>query len=181
MYQFIYALSFKETLIYIIIFFSMWCCIKKSLTKCTAYQKLWELFCYIGMLLWLFAALKATVLFRSPRELAPIWTPFMQIYSLTHGGNPEILRTVWMNIILFVPLGMILPELLPYKWRTRSRAAFTVFVGALASTGIELAQWRLSLGQAETDDVIANTLGTLLGFGIFLLGDKILSNKKERL
>ncbi len=85
---------------------------------------------------------------------------------------------LWMNILLFVPLGIFLPELFPAQRRTRSKVVLTVGFAMLLSLGIELAQWHWQLGQAETDDVIANTLGALLGCGIFVLGNRIISRKK---
>ena len=39
----------------------------------------------------------------------------------------------------------------------------------LLAAGVGLAQWRWQLGQAETDDCLANVLGGLLGSGIFAL------------
>ena len=44
-----------------------------------------------------------------------------------------------------------------------------VLAALLLSAGVELAQWRWQLGQAETDDCLANVLGGLLGSGIFAL------------
>ena len=49
------------------------------------------------------------------------------------------------------------------------RAAAILLAALLLSAGVELAQWRWQLGQAETDDCLANVLGGLLGSGIFAL------------
>lgn len=178
MYNFVYALSFPVTLLYIFCFSYAWYSGKAAILKRTTHKNTWCWICIFGITLWLFAVLKATVLFRGQKELPPIWTPFQQIYDLTHGGNPEILRSIWMNILLFVPGGVILPELFPAKWRNNSKIFLTVILAMLFSLGIELAQWCWQLGQAETDDVISNTLGALLGGCGFLIGNRILMSEK---
>lgn len=68
-----------------------------------------------------------------------------------------------MNVLLFVPLGMLLPELFPADCPLSRRLLVTGLTSLALSTGIELMQWCRTLGTAETDDVLANTLGALLG------------------
>ncbi|MCK8433562.1 VanZ family protein [Streptomyces sp. D2-8] len=68
------------------------------------------------------------------------------------------------NVVMFVPLGFLLP-LLSHRLTSRR----TVAVCALASLGIELAQLlqyiALAHGRAvDINDLIANTLGGLLGY-----------------
>lgn len=178
MFNSIYALSFPATIIYVLCLSAVWYSGKAAILKRTTHKNIWRWICALGMVLWIYAVLKATILFRGQKELPPIWTPFQQIYDLMHGGNPEILRSIWMNILLFIPGGVILPELFPAKWCNRSKVILTVILTMLLSLGIELAQWHWQLGQAETDDVIANTLGAFLGCGIFVLGNRIISRKR---
>ena len=85
------------------------------------------------------------------------------LLSVLRGGNPEILRSAWMNGLLFVPLGMLLPELFPREWPLSRRLLVTGLASLVFSTGIELMQWCWTLGTAETDDVLANTLGAVIG------------------
>lgn len=177
MYVKIYALSFLDTLLLMGCAAGLWYGGKAYVSgKATGGH--WKWICAIGMACWILSVLWVTVLFREAKALPPIWMPFQQIYDLTHGGNPEILRSIWMNILLFIPGGVILPELFPAKWRNRSKVILTVILAMLLSLGIELAQWHWQLGQAETDDVIANTLGAFLGCGIFILGNRIISRKR---
>ena len=76
-------------------------------------------------------------------------------------------KTFVLNIVLLVPLGLILPALTGW-FRTFWRVTGT---GALVSIGIELAQIAFgTVGGTRTgdvNDVIANTLGAAIGFGVF--------------
>lgn len=72
------------------------------------------------------------------------------------------------NVLLFIPLGIILPlcfERMNVWWRT-------VLFGFGISLGIELVQLFFRLGLFEFDDIFNNTFGTLLGYGmvVFYMG-----------
>lgn len=62
-----------------------------------------------------------------------------------------------LNVALFVPLGAVLVELLRRPWWV------AVLLAALASAAVEVAQalWLARVGSVA--DVVANTLGALLG------------------
>lgn len=80
----------------------------------------------------------------------------------------EDLRNTFLNILLFVPLGLFLP-LLWKKYRTLSQ---TLLLGFCATLGIELLQlltWRIT----DINDIIANSLGCTLGYGLFRILDLI--------
>lgn len=93
----------------------------------------------------------------------PILTPFYSYYIALNGGNPELYRTNFMNAVLFYPAGLLGCALLPSHWKTVRKVVLLASVFALLSIIIEYSQYRFGLGLAEADDVIHNTLGTLLG------------------
>lgn len=93
----------------------------------------------------------------------PILKPFASYYTALNGGNKEIYRTNFMNAVLFYPAGLLSYEALPKQWRKVLKVVLITCVFALVSIGIEYSQYRFGMGLAETDDVIHNTLGTLLG------------------
>lgn len=64
-----------------------------------------------------------------------------------------------LNVLLFVPLGIILPIL----WRNFKKAKSTVLFGFLMSCAIELLQI-LTYRATDVNDLITNTFGTFLGF-----------------
>lgn len=94
---------------------------------------------------------------------APILTPFHSYYLALTGGNVEIYRTNFMNAVLFYPAGLLGCGLLPQRWRKIYKVLLLTIPFALLSIWIEYTQYRFGLGLTETDDVIHNTLGTLLG------------------
>ena len=72
------------------------------------------------------------------------------------------LANVLGNILLFVPMGVLLPIVFQKcdKW------CKTVLIGAVVSTAIECVQYFFARS-ADIDDVILNTLGTAVGFLIY--------------
>jgi glycopeptide antibiotics resistance protein len=80
-----------------------------------------------------------------------------------NGGNIEILRSNFMNAVLFYPAGLVLCSLLPQKWRPWLRILLVSVLLCVLSCAVEQAQYVYSLGQVEIDDVIHNTLGAMLG------------------
>ena len=76
----------------------------------------------------------------------------------------EDMRGFVLNVVLFLPLGCLLPLL----FRQGTGMRDTVLTGFLLSLLIEVSQ--LSTFRAtDVDDLLANTLGTLLGFLLFRL------------
>lgn len=96
-------------------------------------------------------------------------TPFITFFRAKK--QPEYYRTLFMNMALFVPLGLSLPYALPGK--IRHKALLTVAFGFLLSAGVEAYQYFFSAGTCETDDVLMNTLGAFVGATSFLLHNLI--------
>lgn len=100
--------------------------------------------------------------------------PFVDIIN----SPAEYIKNTLLNILLFLPLGFLLPVL----WNAYRDAKKTVFAGFAVSVFVELLQiftFRLT----DVDDLITNTLGTALGYGIakilsFKLPFKIPQNEK---
>ena len=68
-------------------------------------------------------------------------------------------RSTPLNVVLFLPLGFLLPIL----WADFRSVWKTVFVGLLTSLTIELLQI-FTFRATDVNDLMTNTLGTLLGF-----------------
>ena len=124
-----------------------------------------------------FIILYATILTRTPGNYELILTPFAALSAARQ--QPELYREMLMNVFLFFPLGLTLSNALPRKWHRWLRIILTTLVGCALSAGIEYAQYRYALGLAETDDVICNTLGALLG-AASLLAAHAIEKHKER-
>lgn len=77
-----------------------------------------------------------------------------------HIRNYTAAREVFLNILLYVPMGYLLPFVCkPMRY---SVLACTV-VGFLCSCATEFAQLHYHLGYFQIDDIINNTIGCLIG------------------
>lgn len=105
------------------------------------------------------AILYVTVIARGGSDAGVSPVPFSAFSAARE--NPELYRSMLMNVFLFMPLGLSLV----YVWRggIPKRLLLTVLTGLLLSLIVETVQYMGSLGFAEADDVICNTLGALLG------------------
>ena len=72
-------------------------------------------------------------------------------------------------ILLFIPLGTILSNLLSSRHGPGSSFLFSLLICMAVSTGIEMIQWKFGIGLAEVDDVVSNTLGGGIGAAIAAL------------
>jgi VanZ family protein len=78
----------------------------------------------------------------------------------------EDIAQVYMNIMLFVPMGYLLPYLFPwFRARVRIRPALACFLISLLMENLQLIFRR---GFYDMDDLVSNTLGGILGQFLFL-------------
>ncbi|MBR3298787.1 MAG: VanZ family protein [Clostridia bacterium] len=114
----------------------------------------------IVLLFILFIAFE-TVIGRPPlRRYRPTFTPFASYANLQ---KKTIQRQILCNIMVFVPLGFLL------NWGTGLSFLKTVLLCLLISLSIEFTQLMLKVGYCETDDLIHNTLGSIIGYWYFEL------------
>ena len=127
-------------------------------------KKFWRPLMLLLFICWFLAVAGKTVFLRkSGSGRAPEWHLFASYRAVMAGGNPEILRSNLMNVILFLPGGMFLSMAFPHRkhiwlWILLEGICLTAF-----SAGIEYCQFRFQLGYAETDDIFHNGLGAFLG------------------
>lgn len=107
----------------------------------------------------------ATLADRTPGAVpaAPELLPFHSYRAILAGESRELLRSNFMNAVLFYPAGLLGCELLPESWSRKRRVLMIAALFVLLSLGIECTQYRFALGRAEADDVLHNGLGALLG------------------
>lgn len=136
----------------------IWVAMEKKVRK-GLHWKLFNAMVFLGIVA---AILYTTVLSRGENAQEPSWIPF---YTFVEAKlQPELYRTMLMNVFLFQPIGLALPNLLPKKAHPM---AVTVVFAMLLSIGVEAAQFYYQLGRCEIDDVIMNTLGAAIGAEAF--------------
>lgn len=69
---------------------------------------------------------------------------------------------MFLNIVMFMPLGFLLPLI----WKEYDNLLRTTITGFFFSIGIELCQL-LNRRATDIDDLIMNTLGAMIGWGIW--------------
>lgn len=86
--------------------------------------------------------------------------PFVAIGDAGASAPIEVI----INLVIFVPFGLFLGALAPtWSWW---KASATVFGASLV---LEIVQHVISTGSFDTTDLIVNTSGGLIGYGIFAL------------
>lgn len=112
---------------------------------------------------YIFLVLCSTVFFRNTYSpdvkimLVPFWN-YAEVFSFK-----DLLDSweVILNVMMFIPIGLLTS--VSFK---RVRWFHILFVGVILSTSIETLQYILQRGLCETNDVIHNALGALLGYVI---------------
>ncbi len=96
-------------------------------------------------------------------------------------GNEIDFRNILLNYVMFIPLGFLLP-IASKRFNTWWK---TYLAGLGFSLLIEVLQLTFCFGTAEGDDLISNTVGTIIGYGLYSIislcnyGISIIINKKE--
>lgn len=132
------------------------------------------------LLIYFIIYLGLTFGFRRPSKepkllLEPLWS-YRDAFQLTPLKITRLglAREIFLNILLTIPAGLLLPIL----YRTKHPYLLTAAIILLISLLTETFQYFTHLGIAETDDVINNFLGGLLGMGILRIGS--IQRKRQR-
>ena len=84
-------------------------------------------------------------------QLQPFW-------SYAKFDDPQYRWQIYMNVFLFIPFGFML------GWALNCRFLQALLIGLVFSAFLETVQYFFCLGLCEIDDVLHNTLGTVIGF-----------------
>ena len=103
----------------------------------------------------------------APRAESPL------VHLFDYDSRRDLLLNAIGNVAMFIPTGIILPIL--YKeldsfWKTLA-------AGAMLSLCIEIIQLPFSVRASDVDDLILNTLGVAVGYGIYALAKKCMTRK----
>lgn len=163
----IYALPLPLTAFGMLFLAAAWAWLARCYAaRPAAVQRGWRIGNGVLAALSLGAVLYATLLDRGGETVGFTLRPFQLLRDAA--AEPELYRSLLMNVLLFEPLGLTLAQALP-PHRT----------AMLLSAVIEAAQYAFGLGRAETDDVLCNTLGALLGALALPLGGALGSKNGE--
>jgi glycopeptide antibiotics resistance protein len=119
---------------------------------------------------YIFLIFCSTVIFRATGETRqydfhPFWS-----YKAIQDGREDLLAENIMNVVVFVPVGLMLGSFLRVKGSSTSEATksmtwlMVAIIGCGISVTIESLQFFFMRGFSEVDDVMHNTVGCILGY-----------------
>ena len=122
-----------------------------------------NIFLIFTLIVYLFVVFEFTLLGREGSNSELILLPFNSYCRLLSvrwfGWGEYIFLADVGNVLLFVPCGMMVSNWLPY----RHKYILSGLLGLIFSVAIELTQFKLMIGSFETDDIINNTWGSIIG------------------
>jgi glycopeptide antibiotics resistance protein len=90
--------------------------------------------------------------------------PFVNLFD--YDSSRDLLLNIIGNFAMFIPTGIVTPLI----YKSRNTLAKVVGVGFLMSLTIEVIQLPFAVRASDVDDLILNTAGCLVGYGIYALG-----------
>lgn len=96
-------------------------------------------------------------------EIRRFWTYRKQL------GMFALFTNIFGNVLGFMPYGFVLPVIT----RRMRNGFFIILSGFSISLTVEVIQLITKVGCFDVDDMILNTLGAALGYGIYAVCDKI--------
>lgn len=154
LFTIIYAQPLYKIIISIILLVLLWGYLGKKLKL----KQWWKIFNFIVFVVVVGVILYMTVYSRTERTGGLILIPFRSFFEAKK--QPELYRSMLMNVFLFVPIGLSLPFALS---ENKHPVVITVVMALVFSVSIEVIQFIFALGVCEMDDVIMNTLGAMIG------------------
>ncbi len=85
-------------------------------------------------------------------------------YRLAAQGH-TIIWEIILNYFLIFPFGLVAPLYI--------RKRYVILCGFLLSLGIEITQFIMKRGMFEFDDIVGNTLGVVLGIGLYSIFESV--------
>lgn len=121
---------------------------------------------------WIYVSVMLIITFFS-RESGSRQGMDLELFS-TWGINERNNAYVVENVLLFIPYGFISP----WAFQALRRILRCGVFGFLTSLGIELLQLATQRGYFQIDDILTNTLGTVIGYLLFRIVFALIPKKR---
>lgn len=135
-----------------------------------------EILCGLILSVYLTVLLGGTLLNRAPgREYTMELVLFWSYHRAIVTRSAALFWQIVYNVIVFIPWGI----LFSVKWPRMKNIRWIAGSAMIFSFLIEVAQLVFKLGLFEFDDVFHNTLGALIGYGIWRGGELWKNRRKD--
>ncbi len=127
----------------------------------------WSKICLLVLIEYVFLLFGSTVIFRNSSEAIsghnfyPLWS----YRAYLSGEDPQLLPENIMNVVVFIPVGLVIGTQLLQKMQKGWLVA--MMVGAGISVSIEVMQFFMNRGFSEVDDMMHNALGCVIGYEVY--------------
>ena len=121
----------------------------------------WRLLVGFLFITYMYCVLQLTIFSREPGNYGAVDWRFLVRWNENDAQKAFLLA----NIIMFIPFGVLLPMF----GKTMSHILIALPIALACSVSIEALQLKYQLGFCQLDDVVANSVGFLIGFLIFLM------------
>ena len=163
--------------IFIIILLSIGYFIYKKVLKGKRRVNIKKALFYILCILYLVILIGAVFLDRGKGMHSINLHLFNSYIEAYHMMKISLFRNIILNILLFIPLGFILP----IYFKKLDKWYKTIAFGILTTIMIELVQYTTRIGIFELDDILNNNIGILIGYSYYKIYNvfKNKGNKKK--
>lgn len=167
LFLWIYRMDFHEVLILLAVCTGLFYAVYVRFHS----RRFWMAAVITLLLIWAAAVVAQTVLLRTPTSNQMLsLQPFRSYLDVLNDRSQiELLRSNFMNALLFYPAGLLLTAILPTRWKPILRMLVIGVFAVVFSTVIEFMQFHNCLGLAQTDDVIHAVLGAWIGTAVTCL------------
>lgn len=164
-YRLIYGLPFHTIVTLLALVYIFWCWKERECSS--KIKNRLKLVFGLFFFCWLATVIFFTIFSRSGVTRIVVLKQLQFIEAFFESGKKELIRSAWMNVVLFIPGGILLTELIGEikpGWKLWITVLCIMFCISLS---IEVSQWYWQLGKSEVDDVFGNVLGA--GIGVYLV------------
>ena len=141
-----------------IIFFAI---LKSFIYRFTSKRIIYNIVSFVGLIASLILIFYATLISRSSNIYETQLMPFQSL--ILAKTQPEMYRTMLMNVILFVPMGIAISFLNSKYVTCKTHFIVVLLISMVLSSAIEIFQFLYNIGLCQTDDTICNVLGAFSG------------------
>lgn len=146
--------------------------------------KTWKKISVSLLITYCFLIFATTVLARTSREnVSYNLTPFRLFQIDEWRSKHELMLQIKANVLMFVPIGFLLMLI---GIELKGKLVRTIYIIAVIVTGflisalIEYMQYKLHRGLCEVDDVVHNTIGTVIGVVLYWTISRVFTELKNR-